>query len=484
MDHALGLVTSARSFAQSVRRFGSWCRANSLAIFFLVALTGAYSALAIRRHLTFNTGGWDLGIFEQAIRHYSTFSAPISLLKGPNFNLLGDHFHPILMLLAPFYAMAPTPLTLLLAQALLFAVASWPLVSWARVSLGRAMAITVGVIYGLSFGIASAAGFDFHEIAFAVPLIAFSVTALGRGKLAHAAAWALPLVLVKEDLGLSVVAVVGFVIFLRGRRRLGIAVGLVGIAASALEILVILPSLNPGDAYDYWSKVSGQPLVQTLFTDAGVKGITVLLTIAITGFLALRSPLALIAAPTLLWRFLAQNPNYWGTDYHYSAVLMPILVAAMIDGAIKIRASHRVHARLLVRAGVAAALTVTALLVPFYPLSELTQSWLWEPNPRESAITAALGEIPSGSTVSATDNLIPQLTDRANVTLFGLRPLATDNPAWIIVDPFSSRRFTIDKDQEHHDLLAAERDGYRVVFSRDTITVLSRPVDAGVRHIS
>ena len=79
--------------------------------------------------------------------------------------------------------------------------------------------MTVGVIYGLSFGIASAVGFDFHEIAFAVPLLAFCLSALGQGRLGQgalgqgrlgqAAAWALPLVLVKEDLGVTAVAVIG-----------------------------------------------------------------------------------------------------------------------------------------------------------------------------------------------------------------------------------------------------------------------------------
>ena len=81
--------------------------------------------------------------------------------------------------------------------------------TWARRSLGTSAAVTVGVIYGLSFGIASAVGFDFHEIAFAVPLLAFCLSALGQGRLGQAAAWALPLVLIKEDLGVTAVTLFG-----------------------------------------------------------------------------------------------------------------------------------------------------------------------------------------------------------------------------------------------------------------------------------
>ena len=49
--------------------------------------------------------------------------------------------------------------------------------------------------------------FDFHEIAFAVPLLAFSLSALVRGRARATMWWALPLVLVKEDQGFTVAAI-------------------------------------------------------------------------------------------------------------------------------------------------------------------------------------------------------------------------------------------------------------------------------------
>jgi uncharacterized membrane protein len=101
-------------------------RANAIELTFVVALTALYSALALRLHLRLETAGYDLGIFEQAIRNYSEFRPPIVEIKGPGFNLLADHFHPILVLLAPFYALVPTSATLLVAQAFLFALAAAP----------------------------------------------------------------------------------------------------------------------------------------------------------------------------------------------------------------------------------------------------------------------------------------------------------------------------------------------------------------------
>ena len=449
-----------------------WRRVR-LPLFSVSALFAVYAALAVRRHLTFHTAGWDLGIFEQAIRNYAAFRAPVAVLKGPGYNLLGDHFHPILVVLAPFYSLFPSPITLLVAQAFLFALAAWPLVASARRRLGSRVAVAIGVIYGLSFGIASAVGFDFHEIAFAVPLIAFSLSALGEGRLRAAAAWAAPLVLVKEDLGLTV-AVIGILIAVAGRRRLGLLLASFGLGASIIEVAVLLPLINSAGGYSYWAKLAGHPLLTELFTGTGEKLVTLLLTFAISGFIALRSPLAIVAVPTLIWRFTSHDANYWGTDYHYSAVLMPIVAAAMIDGLVRARASRSPLLARLPAWAVAVGIAVSVALVPFFPLSQMATAALWQPNPHAAAVEKALSLVPDNVTVSASDNLVPQLTSRDTVTLFGLRPLARVRPEWIIVDPWSTRHFVVSSSREHRDLLRAEHSGYHVVLRQDGIVLLHR----------
>ncbi|WP_405716045.1 DUF2079 domain-containing protein [Streptomyces xanthophaeus] len=121
--------------------------------------------------------------------------------------------------------------------------------------MGAPAAAVIGACYGLSWGIASAVGFDFHEWAFAVPLPACSLAALGSGRMRAAACWALPPVLVKEGLGFTV-AMTGLVIAWRGGRahlRLGIATAVAGLAASAVELLAVLPSFHPGGLDGYLS---------------------------------------------------------------------------------------------------------------------------------------------------------------------------------------------------------------------------------------
>ena len=128
-------------------------------------------------------------------------------IRGPGFNLLGDHFQPIVALVAPFFRLFPTPVTLLVAQALLTAVSVVPVCRAAQVLLGTGVSRVIGVAYGFSWGLQEMIIFDFHEIAFAVPLLACSLSALVRRRPRAAAAWALPLVFVKEDQGLTVAAI-------------------------------------------------------------------------------------------------------------------------------------------------------------------------------------------------------------------------------------------------------------------------------------
>ena len=60
--------------------------------------------------------------------------------------------------------------------------------------LGKGAGRAICAAYGFSWGLQQMVNYDFHEIAFAVPLLAFSLSALVRGRMRTAVLWALPLV--------------------------------------------------------------------------------------------------------------------------------------------------------------------------------------------------------------------------------------------------------------------------------------------------
>jgi uncharacterized membrane protein len=80
---------------------------------------------------------YDLGIFDQAVRHYAHFQAPLVTLKGDDYNIWGDHFHPIIALWAPLYWIWDNARMLVIGQGLVVAAAIFPLTNFLRRHMTR-----------------------------------------------------------------------------------------------------------------------------------------------------------------------------------------------------------------------------------------------------------------------------------------------------------------------------------------------------------
>ncbi|BCY06988.1 DUF2079 domain-containing protein [Actinoplanes sp. L3-i22] len=433
------------------------------------ALFLAYACWSIHRHLELKTSGYDLGIFEQAVRGYAHLGAPEATIKAPGFNLLGDHFHPVLVVLAPLYRLFPSPITLLVAQAALIAASSIPITRLAVRIAGRGAAVSAGLAYGLSWGLQSTVDFDFHEVAFAVPLLAFGLTALVERRFRAAAAWALPLIAVKEDLA-ATVAVIGLLVALHGRRRLGTAMSLIAICSGLVIVGAILPALNPAHVYPYAESAAldGQDPLHRLVLPV-IKLHTLLWLVAPTLFLALRSPLLLAVLPTLAWRFWSTNPLYWGTGFQYSAVLMPIVFVAFLD-ALTTTGTRR---RALVAIHATCVIAVAATLLTPLPLRGLLSPGVWATDAEARQVRLALAHIPDNARVAADNRLAPQLASRRTVYFFPAYPRAGVRPEWIAVSnpPDTSMAAPV--------TMAAALDrlpgyGYRVVLRTSGVIIFHR----------
>ncbi|NLH69260.1 MAG: DUF2079 domain-containing protein [Brooklawnia sp.] len=409
-------------------------RPSYLAAATAVLAAGIYSLLAYVQWIGLVTPSWDLAIFSQLAKAYSTCSPPIVPLKGEGFNLLGDHFHPILVLLGPVWALWPSPKALLVLQAVLFGLSAFPLTRLAARRQGLGWGAVFGVAYAFSWGLQPAAAVQFHEIAFAVPLFAFALTAHLEGRPRAAAAWAAALVFVKADLGLTVL-VFGLVMAWRRprgfmveplavermRRRLGFGLAIWGVVWFVLATYVILPAFNPGGEYAYSDRLAG--LLQ--FFVPAEKWLTVVMLVTSTGLIGLRSPLVLLVLPTLIWRFIGDVPAYWGHRWHYSAVLMPVVFAALLDGM-----AGRPTLRWRWLPPVLAAATTLAL-GPSMSLARLTDPQSYRGTERWEAAMAVVSMIPEGSTVESDPVLMAPLVPRAEVYAF-----QNDNPApdFVVVD--------------------------------------------------
>jgi uncharacterized membrane protein len=434
---------------------GAEPRADRVPWLIALAVFAAYVPISVFRYLRLDPTSWDLGIFTEYVKQYAHLHAPIVDIRGAGINLLGDHFHPIVAVIAPFFRLFPTPVTLLVAQALLAAVSVVPVSRAAREKLGTGAGRAIGAAYGFSWGLQQMVNYDFHEIAFAVPLLACSLSALVRGRTRAAVLWALPLVFVKEDQGFTLAAI-GIIMALAYKRpRAGLLVAAWGLGWSLLAITVIIPHFSPTHSYMYWSDggavspVGGHPsvggLISQLTTGSATKLPTLALILLPTAFLALRSPLVLAAVPSLLLRFIGTNSNYWGTDWHYNATVMPIVFIAAIDGMARIRAVRAAGGlrepgrlgRALERHGAAAMLAIAAALAFQFPLSELWTPQTYTIGPHVAAARAAMARVPDGATVATDLDLLAPLAARTDA--FWLGNYAT-NPAtrYVVFDTQST----------------------------------------------
>ena len=311
---------------------------------------------------------WDLAIFSELAKAYAHFQTPIVPVKGDGYNLLGDHFHPILILLGPIWRLFPTPLSLLITQDLLLAFSAWPLTRLASRLTNQWVAGGLGLVYVLSWGMQGAVAAQFHEIAFAMPLLAYASVAFVERRWGAVTAWSVPLVLVKEDMGLTVL-MIGVAVILtsavpawyrsctvirpgergadglnaaagnaptdeatRNRHRgLRLGVGMIvgGIATFLFSILVFLPAFNINGVWDYGLSSQDKPTSP----DALAQKVKVVVMLILTsGIIGVTSPWMLVVLPTLAWRFLGSVEFYWVWDnWHYNATLMPIALGALLD---------------------------------------------------------------------------------------------------------------------------------------------------------
>ena len=430
-----------------------------------VVVFGAYAAISLFRLLELNPSSWDLSIYTEYVKQLADLRAPIVDIRAPGFNLLGDHFQPIVALLAPFFRVFPSSATLVVGQALLIAVSVFPVSQLAREKLGVGPARAIAVAYGFSWGLQQLPQFDFHEIAFAVPLLAFSLSALARGQTKAAVWWALPLVFVKEDQGFTVAAIGIYLIVSglraripapgtrgdpdgRGRMTAGLLLLIWGFAWSLVAIGVIIPHFNPAHVYQYWSDggilaPGGHPsvlgLIRQLLHAWPDKLQTLVMLLLPTAFIALRSPITLIVIPSLLLRFISTNSAFWGTYWHYNATVMPILFIAAIDALARIGAAMDIDPATGGPAGWASgrqgpwpaalagarrygAAMMVAIAVPLafqFPLSQLWNAQTYRISPHVAAAQAAMARVPDGATVLTTLDLLAPLAARADTYWIG-----------------------------------------------------------------
>jgi uncharacterized membrane protein len=493
-----------------------------------LAMAALYTVFSLTLQYTLQSSSYDLVIFDEAIRSYSHLQPGISIIKGdhnafgPTFSELGDHFSPIIALLAPFYWIYNGPQTLLVAQAVLFALALPPLWVYTRRALGGGRkaviaAYLVAIAYALSWPIVNAAAFDFHEAAFAPVLTAVAFERFQAGKLKTALLACVGLLLVKEDMGFFVAGIGIFLLFqdlivrkatVKRQKLVGVGLIIGGLIAVVVSVYILIPAAGGKSSY-YWAYTELGPNgpaaakymlahphnAAKILVTPSEKVQTYWWLFAPFLFLSLLSPAVIPVLPLLLERMLGvKYPAWWGLGAHYNSYLEIALAVSAVDGAARLdrwvrkirmkefKLSDRLSAGWIPIAATGAFAIIAIALVPHVELGEMLHRSFYERTSSETAAAEAAAVVPNGVTVEAVSNIGPQLTARDTVLLWdgdGTTSKYEPDPPWVVANDQVGEFTFYSMSEQLNDLKQLRERGYVTVFSKDGYVVMHAP---GVKY--
>jgi uncharacterized membrane protein len=425
-----------------------WLRHQGLGALGLGAVYSlVYITLAVLRHESYHSFGFDLGLFNQVFWNTTQgrpFESTMSQALPIPHSLLGDHFSPVFLLLVPFYFAFPHPETLLVIQTLALALGAWPVYLLAKLKLPAGYAPLWVLAYFLFVPLAYINLFDFHEVAFSVAPLGFALYFLERGRRGLFLLSLLFTFFVKEEMALIGIGFGAYVLLGKRDWKLGIGVFVGSLLAFAAVIQLVIPFFAGGHSYPYiglrYAQVGGSPggILKTLVTDPlriaralfQPKKIYFLVALfgPVVGLSALAGWASLVLLPTLGYLLLSNYEPQYSFTSQYSAPLIPLVVGTAILALARLRESaHR---------PVMAAIVVSSLVFS-WAYGDMPFSRKFDPNQystqsRYAAFVPQLARIAPDARVSAENGFPSHLSERRYIYDYGFE--GVQDAGWVVLD--------------------------------------------------
>ena len=381
---------------------------------------------SLRRHDGFRSS-FDLANFDQVLWLLANGHEPVNTQTGRLF--WGEHFSPTVALLAPLYALGAGPATLLVIQAVTVALVAPLLYALAREYGARPWLAALPAVLWLASPLTLIPNVnDFHHVPLVAPAIVGSVLALKRDRLVVFAILGLLASCAKEDVPLLYL-MLGVVVALEGRRRLGAAIAAASLAIFLFAVAIYMPAFGgstawfeerfAGDRGDSLLDVAGWMLTHPLaalgeLLAAENIGLCLAL-VATTGGLCLLAPRwMLLGLPALGHNVVsAYGPQHGIWDQYQ----VPIALSFAMAGAVGVHRLAEAGSRLRL---VAAAGVSLALLVAPFGLRHVDGQSEWNaerivriggPDARRDALAL----VPDAVSVAASTRVTPHLAHRREI---------------------------------------------------------------------
>lgn len=334
-------------------------------IFILIILYFiTFSTLSILKHYSFNSQGYDLGIFDKAIWDMSrgNFKGMHSLHGRPYF---GFHFNPIILLNVPFYWIYPTPLIPLVIQTLSISLSGFVLYLIAKKKLKTELgALLIFISYFLNPTINSVNLFDFHPMIMGLPFIFLAIYFLDLKRYGLMILSLIIVGLSKEHLIFLMLTFGIYIFFMHKKRRLGIIMFICSIIWLHLTFNVITPYFYGEAGYAYFAL--NQPELGLSFTEIAKNVITnpnlilgrvfsldsigfliLLFTSIGFGLFAILSPLILLLAIFEFGVIYYIGVEFREVFYQHSSSIIPFIFASTVFGILFISKKIKRYAKKL-----------------------------------------------------------------------------------------------------------------------------------------
>lgn len=398
-------------------------------------------AFTFFRHLHFQTQAWDMGIFDQLF--WNTVHG--NFMQGTLEEIphhFGIHFSPTLLILVPFYALISSPYTLLFLQVSALAAGAFPLQAITRRRLPDPFPLIITAGYLLSPSLHWITTYDFHEIAFFIPLFLFAWNFLEAEKLALSAIFFALAAGTKEDAILAVLFA-GIAIAMIHRksskklRNFGIIVAGLALIYFILVVEIFMPSFGGGllrmDRYSHLGSSAGEMIYNSLTNPLLITG-TVLTAKKLSYIFWLLIPLAgatlfsgvgiTLIIPGLAENLLTNFSAQFSGNYQYDAILLPGIFIGSIIGIKRILGywpGQKNNLRAILIFTITAGYLLRSPVNPvFFPIE------IFKSGPQSEAFSELIKNIPPDALVSANTNLVPHLSGRPEIYVLGSEPEPVD----------------------------------------------------------
>ncbi|MEK7188318.1 MAG: DUF2079 domain-containing protein, partial [Patescibacteria group bacterium] len=385
-----------------------------LLIFWMISLFILYSALSIVRHNNFQSGAFDLGLYDQSVWQYSTFQIPYNTIK--NRLILGDHLALTLPLLGPLFWIWDDVRILLLFQAFWVSLSTLPVFLLIRNrGYSSFTALCLTFVYSLFYGIQFMVFFDFHPVAIGVGLLAWIAYFLESKRWNFLWASLILLLLTQENMGLALASLGLIYLFQKHYRKFGVGFIFGGFLATFVAIAVTRYLSPIGFEYTPQIKLHPISLIADFFNSQEKRDVW-LYSFSWFSLLPLLSPGAILAVSLDLSQYFLTGEAFarmWSPFMHHRAILAPFLLLGALDAINLLRRKFKPEF-------IAIFLVIVALLLQYkfhFALNKLTKPIYWQSEKWMEDNRRLIAAIPKNISVASTQNLVPHLSHRTQIYL-------------------------------------------------------------------